>query len=781
MHQWKSAVVSAVVCLLTLAAIPLSAQDSPDAIDAIDNSLLEPLELLEGSIDGPPPPAPPDIISRDDRGGVTLRAIRLSDPLEVDGKLEESAYRRVPSIDGFIQQEPREGEPATERTEVWVFFDKDNVYVAARCWDSHPDRIVANEMRRDNRNIFNNDNFAVILDTFYDRRNGFLFYTNPIGGLYDAQVTDERNTNSDWNTVWDVKTGRFPQGWTVEMMLPFKSLRYKPGTSQIWGINFRRIVRSKNEFSYLTPIAAAFREGGLLKLSQAATLVGIEPPVRSLNLEVKPYATGGVRTDLTDDDPFSNDLDGDAGFDVKYGVTRSLVFDFTYNTDFAQVENDEQQVNLTRFSLFFPEKREFFLEGQGIFNFGGRTTRRGGGGGGQSDMPIMFFSRRIGLDDGYGVPINLGGRLTGRSGKFTVGTLVMQTDDLADTGIPTTNFAVARVKRDILRRSNIGFISTYRSETFDEDIGGSHGSNTLFGVDGNFTFLQNLDINTYWARTWTSGLTEGDTSYMGSVRYGGDRYGAEIQHLKIGESFKPDVGFLRRDDIRKTSAELRFSPRATSIPTVRKFNFEGKYDHVENTRGLVETEQGQLEFRTDLENGDFFRVQYTRNYEYLAEEFEIADDVFLPIGGYDFQNLRYTYRFGPQRPMSGFVSFQHGSFFNGSRKEISYFGRFEMTRQFTLEPRISQNWIDLVQGSFTTTLLRLRADYMFSPRSFIGALLQYNTSNNSFSTNVRFRWEYRPGSDIFIVYSDGRDTTFSGFPQLENRSLVVKVTRLFRL
>jgi hypothetical protein len=780
MHQWKSAGLSTVVYLLLVTVAPLFAQDSTDEIDAIDDSFLAPLELPEGSIDGPPPPAPPEIVSRDARGGVTLRAIRLAEPLDVDGKLEESAYRRVPSVDGFIQQEPREGEAATERTEVWVFFDKDNVYVAARCWDSHPDRIVANEMRRDNRNIFNNDNFAVILDTFYDRRNGFLFYTNPIGGLYDAQVTDERNTNSDWNTVWEVKTGRFSQGWTVEMMLPFKSLRYKPGSSQIWGINFRRIVRSKNEFSYLTPIAAAFRQGGLLKLSQAATLVGIEPPPRSLNLEVKPYATAGVRTDLTADEPFSNDLDGDAGFDAKYGVTRSLVLDFTYNTDFAQVENDEQQVNLTRFSLFFPEKREFFLEGQGIFNFGGRTTRRGGGGG-QSDMPIMFFSRRIGLDDGHGVPINLGGRLTGRSRKFTIGTLAMQTGDLVETGIPTTNFAVARVKRDILRRSNIGFISTYRSETFDEDIGGSHGSNTLFGVDGNFTFFQNLDINTYWARTWTSGLAEGDTSYMGSVRYGGDRYGAELQHLKIGENFKPEVGFVRRDDISKTSAELRFSPRAPSIPAVRKFNFEGSFDYVTNTEGLVETRRGQLEFRTDLENGDFFRVQYTRRYEYLVEDFEIADDIFLPIGGYDFQNLRYTYRLGPQRPMSGFFSFQHGSFYSGTRKEISYFGRFEVTRQFTLEPRISQNWIDLAEGSFTTSLLRIRADYMFSPRSFIGALVQYNTSNDTFSTNIRFRWEYRPGSDLFIVYSDGRDTTFGGFPQLENRSLVVKITRLFRL
>ena len=243
---------------------------------------------------GPPAPVPPEVIARDNKGRVTIRAVRITEPLKVDGRLEESVYRSVPSISGFIQQEPREGEPATEETEVWVFFDNEDVYISARCWDSQPERIVANEMRRDSRNLDNNANFAVILDTFYDHRNGFLFLTNPLGGLFDGQVTDESNTNSDWNTVWEVKTGRFPQGWTVEFAIPFKSIRYKAAASQIWGINFRRCVQWKNEDSFLTPIAAAYRRRGLIKLSQAATLVGIEPPPRAINLEVKPYVTAGT-------------------------------------------------------------------------------------------------------------------------------------------------------------------------------------------------------------------------------------------------------------------------------------------------------------------------------------------------------------------------------------------------------------------------------------------------------------------------------------------------------
>ncbi len=250
------------------------------------------LEELNRLIDGPPAPQAPEVVNRDEGGRVTLRAVRLKEPMQLDGRLEERVYLDVPAISGFVQQEPSEGMPETETTEVWVFFDDANVYFSARLRDSEPDRMIANEMRRDNRGIFNNENFAVILDTFYDRRNGFLFQTNPLGALWDGQVTDEQNTNSDWNTVWHVKSARFPEGWTVEMAIPFKSLRYREGGTQIWGINFRRIVKWKNEWDYLTPIAAAFSRDGIQRLSAAATLVGIETPTRSMNLELKPYATG---------------------------------------------------------------------------------------------------------------------------------------------------------------------------------------------------------------------------------------------------------------------------------------------------------------------------------------------------------------------------------------------------------------------------------------------------------------------------------------------------------
>jgi len=727
-------------------------------------------ETVAFLIDGPEPPAPPAVVTRDPEGRATLRSTYLVEPIVVDGELAEPVYQEIPSITGFIQQEPNEGEPATEQTEVWVFHDDANIYVAARCWDSHPERMVANEVRRDNTNIDNNENFAVIFDTFYDRRNGFLFHTNPLGAIADGQVTDEGNLNQDWNTVWYVKTGRWSDGWVVEMAIPFKSLRYQGTENELWGINFRRIVQWKNEWSYLTHVPAAYGWSGVQKLSTAATLVGHEPPSQALNLELKPYVTGGLRTDLADDEPYSNDFDGDVGFDLKYGLTRGLTADFTYNTDFAQVEADEQQVNLTRFGLFFPEKREFFLEGKDVFAFAGVSASRGG-----SNAPIMFFSRQIGLADDSVVPINAGGRVTGRTGPYTVGALAIQTDGIESQGVPTSNFGVFRLKRDVLRRSNIGVIGTYRSPANDVD-----GANKLVGFDGNFSFYQNLDITTYYARTATPDRGGKESSYRGRLNYGGDRYGLELDHLVIDENFNPEIGFVRREGIEQSLGKVRFSPRPQGIEAIRKFTFETGVDYIENGAGVLESRQVEFQFQTELEAGDRFDLAYRRNYEFLEEDFDITDDMIIPLGGYTFERFSGQYRFGGQRKISGRVRAETGSFYDGELTEFLVQGRAEITPQFSIEPRVAINWADLAEGSFTTKLFRARLNYMISPRMFLGALLQYNSEANLTTTNVRFRWEYQPGSDLFIVYSDDRDTLASGFPALQDRSLVIKFTRLFR-
>ena len=348
-------------------------------------------------IDGPPPPVAPETVARDAAGRATVRAVPLDGPLQIDGELDERIYDMVPPVSDFIQQLPDEGEPATERTEAWVFYDAQNIYVAARNWDSAPEsQWVANEMQRDSFQLINNDSFSVAFDTFYDRRNGVAFLVNPIGGIFDYQITDEGNPNADWNPIWDVRTGRFDGGWTVEMEIPFKSIRFSPGTSQIWGIQIGRIVRWKNETTHLTPVP---RSGGpgMFRLSAAGTLTGVVVPRGNRTFEIKPYAIGSLATDVNAVPLVSNEGDGDFGFDVKYVVSQNLTADFTYNTDFAQVEVDEQQVNLTRFSLFFPEKREFFLEGRGIFDFG-RGFIFGGlagpGGGGAAWVGGLLWRRR---------------------------------------------------------------------------------------------------------------------------------------------------------------------------------------------------------------------------------------------------------------------------------------------------------------------------------------------------------------------------------------------------
>ncbi|MEW6323725.1 MAG: DUF5916 domain-containing protein, partial [Acidobacteriota bacterium] len=334
-------------------------------------------QLSDVAIDGPPPPDPPAVMARDAEGRVTARALRLPSPLTLDGKLDESFYRLVPALDGFIQQEPAEGQPATDRTEAWIFFDDRNVYVAARMWESDPSRRVTSDMRRDAFNMYNNDHIAVFFDTFYDRRNGFGFSVNSQGGIFDWEVRNEQPSN-EWNGLFDVRAANFEGGWTAEFRIPFRSVRFKEGGG-IWGVNFRRMVRWKNELTFLNPVPRSWGRRGLSKVSSAGTLVGLVPPAKLRSIDVKPYVLGSVLTNRTSTPPVSNESDGDFGVDVKWGLTQTLVADFTYNTDFAQVEDDEAQVNLTRFSLFFPEKREFFLEGQETFSFGGVQGRGGGG------------------------------------------------------------------------------------------------------------------------------------------------------------------------------------------------------------------------------------------------------------------------------------------------------------------------------------------------------------------------------------------------------------------
>ncbi|MEO7157872.1 MAG: DUF5916 domain-containing protein [Vicinamibacterales bacterium] len=747
---------SALACIfLLLCSAPMAAQSSPDGGPVLS--------------DGRPLPVAPAVLARNERGA-TVRATRITTPMTIDGRLDEAVYAHVPVITEFIQQEPRLGDPVSESTTAWVFYDDDNFYVACRCLMADPSQIVANDMRRDSTNLRQNDNFGVFLDTFHDRRNGYLFYISPVGGMFDGATANERTNNADWNTIWNAKVTRTPEGWTAEIAIPFKSLRYQPGREQTWGINLRRTIRGKNEYAYVAPIRPEWGVGGFFRASAAATLVGLEVPTSGKNLEIKPYAVSRLTTDALVRPALSNDLSHDVGVDVKYGVTKSLTADFTYNTDFAQVEVDEAQVNLTRFNLQFPEKRDFFLEGQGIFAFGGVAT--GGGG----DAPTIFYSRRIGLQGSSAVPIGLGARLAGRVGRYSVGALNIGTDRMTSPAVEPTNFTVLRVRRDVLQRSSIGALFTQRSVSRV-----APGNNQVFGLDANLALSQNTSLGGYFAQSRTAGLTRDAVSYRANFNYGADRYGIQVDRTVVGDNFNPEVGFLRRSRFRSNYGALRFSPRPQRNGTIRQFVYEANFDYITNNQDQLESRGLTASARMDLQNSDTLGLTYLREHEVLRRPFDPARGITVPAGDYSFQHVRAAWSPGQQHRLSGTVAVDVGQFYDGRRRTASLNARLGITDQLGVEPNISLNWLERLGARDSVRVAGARATYTMTPRMFVAALVQHSSMSRSIATNLRFRWEYQPGSEFFVVYSDGHDTSGSlGSDTLQNRGLVVKINKLVR-
>jgi len=754
------------VCLF--AALPAGAQQS-----------------LDERIDGPAAPLAPEVVSRDAEGHATIRTTRLPSPLALDGSLSEPFYADIRPVSDFVQQEPFAGRPATEKTEVWVFFDDEHVYVSARMLETDSSRRVTSDMRRDSSNLFNNDHFAVLFDTFYDHRNGYFFYANEMGGMVDAQLTNE-TPNNNWNGLWDVRTARFDGGWTAEFRFPFRSLRFKEG-GRLWGVNFRRVVRWKNEHSFLTPIPQSYGRRGLTKISSAGTLVGLEAPQKLRNLDIKPYALGSALTNRRANPPVNNDTGAEFGIDAKWGITQSVITDFTYNTDFAQVEDDEAQVNLTRFSVQFPEKREFFLEGQDVFNFAGGGAMQGGSGIPQAIMqnppnnaPVLFFSRRIGLQNGQVVPILAGGRLIGRSNGFQVGALHMRTDETPRAGAVATDYSVVRVNRDVLSRSRIGVIATRRGP----GAGGGY-QNYSYGTDANFNFGTNLNVSSYLARTDSTNRppparVTSELSYRGAINWNADRTGFQLDHTFVGDQFNPEIGFLRRSAFARTFGSARYSPRPKGWRHIRKVFYEASYDYYEDPNHDPESREAQGAMRMEFTNSDQWAFEFSRMFEKLNARFVPSTGVTVPVGAYEFTQGRFLYTLSPARPVSGTLQLTYGGFYGGTLREISWRGRAEFGPRFLMEPTVSLNYFDTPYGEGDSHLLGSRLTYSITPRMFASALVQYQSASDSVSTNARFRWEYQPGSELFVVYSDGRNVSGPGFPELDNRSLVVKLTKLFR-
>ncbi len=721
-------------------------------------------------------PAAAQTDPRDGPGGdvPVLRALQIDDGvgLHLDGALDEPVWQRAARITGFRQQEPLEGEPASEDTEVRVLYDGAYLYIGVRAFDSEPDRIVARQLERDASlgvSRFGpsgtDDAVEIILDTFHDRRNAYYFATNPQGVLSDGLITDESfSPDLNWDAVWDVRARTTPEGWTAEFQIPLRSIRFPAQDGeQIWGFNVQRVVARKNEQSLWT--AWSRENEGLTRVSRAGELTGLESLPAGLDLYVKPYVLGEAGRDYVEQPSGDVALDGAIGADAKLGLASGLLLDLTVNTDFAQVEADDEQIDLTRFNLFFPEKREFFLENAGIFDFG-----TGGFGHGAPDM-LLFFSRRIGLAEGQTVPILAGGRFTGRAGRQTIGFLDVVTGEDENLGVPLTNFAVGRIKRDVGQRSYVGAIVTSRLEE-----GGV--SNLAGGVDWNLWFTRQLVLEGFYARTKDSRPGGDDRSWIVTLDYTGDWFGWRLEQLEVGPDMLPGIGYIRRRDVAKTSGSLRFTPRPP-IAGLRKIDIRNNFEYVVSaaTRN-VQDRRWEISISPELDSGDEADFALEYDFQRLGpdEEFRLAPGVIVPPGDYAEWGYRLDFSTSRARPLSAELAGGYGGFWGGDRWQVDGELAFN-SPHVGLALGYEHNDIDVPGGAFTTDLVRGRLKLAANTRLFGNALVQYNSQTGAFSANLRIDWIHRPGSDLFIVFNERRDIVGSTWNP-ESRAFIVKLTYL---
>ena len=546
-------------------------------------------------------------------------AVEARAPMTIDGALDEEAWRTAQPADAFVQAEPHEGEPASELTEVRIAYDRDALYIGVVCHDTPPAVLVVNDIRKD-FGTGEQDSFELILDTFADRRNGFVFVVNPAGAKSDTQIANEgRDVNTNWDAVWDVATTRSENGWTAEIRIPFKTLRFERGADRIWGVNFSRHIRRKNEVDYWSPVPRVYN---LYRASMAGTLGGLPDASQGRNLRVKPWIAADVTRGLAGDD---FDRDAHAGLDVKYGVTPSLTLDVTVKPDFAQAEADEQQVNLTQFSLFFPEKREFFLENSGMFYFGDipRESRLGNARfAPPEEEMLLFFSRRIGLTDkGEEIPIAAGGRLTGRVGRTGVGLMTIQTQDVP--GRAGDNYTVLRGRRDILRNSDVGAIFLSR-----QSAGASSDRNQVAGVDANFRFVRALSLNGFLSRSWTPGVDGGEMAGKGSVVWNDNFLHTQYSLLSVGDNFRDDIGFIKRRGIRKHFADfgIRFRPEWWRKLGIRELHPHTRYNIYTDQSNTKVTHTNHIAMAWFFERGGYLELQWNPRFERITVPFAIRPD-----------------------------------------------------------------------------------------------------------------------------------------------------------
>jgi len=706
-----------------------------------------------------------------------IHPMRTSETITVDGQMEEPAWSQAPVATDFVQNEPRPDDPASEKTEVRVLYDSDSIYFGVYAYDSQARSIIISDLRKD-FDSDKGDSFEVVLDTFHDRRNGYRFATNAAGAKWDAQMVNEgRETNANWDAIWNVKTRVVEDGWVAEIAIPFRTLKFRREDVQSWGINFQRRIRRRNETSYWSPLPRIY---DLNRVSLAGTLNDLEGIKPGANFRIKPYAATsfsrprGSRNLLPgekDTIPFCRWASGgtcynaDFGVDVKYALTPGLSWDFTYNTDFSQVEADEQQINLTRFSLFFPEKREFFLENSGIFAFGSSAER----GVRASDM-VLFFSRRIGLsDDGGAIPILGGTRLTGRlGGTYELGFLNIQQKEFGST--QGTNFTVARLRRNVMANSDIGVMFANK-----EVMHSSH-YNRVLGADANLRFGQRISVNSYLAKAFTPTGSGGTLASRVGFEYRDTRLDFRSAYIGNQENFINEMGFVPRIGIHKYAGYLGWAFRPRSMRDwLRSTTPHVHYDHWFNQQGATETRNTSFHIPLVFQDSSTFNIVYRDILERITETFPLSRsrNIFIPPGAYNLSEYNLSGQSDSSRRLSGGADWTIGHFYTGYKHTYGVNGTIRFGYRLETTISLTHNNINLPEGHYKTNLVTARVNYSFSTNMFLNALIQYNSDTNQVSSNIRFNLIHRPLSDFFVVYNERR-TSLSN--DLVDRALILKFT-----
>lgn len=696
----------------------------------------------------------------------TLQALRLQDgeAIRLDGRLEEAVWKRAVPATEFLQQEPREGAEPTERTEVYVVYDRDNLYVGAMLYDSEPEGILAYQRQRD-ASLYTDDRFMLILDTFLDGRTGYFFEINPAGLMGDGLVTGSGfggfggfggrpgggpggggggmfGLNKSWDGVWEARVSRGPYGWSAEIRIPFRTLNFDP-TRGTWGINFQRTVRRKQEELLWSGYR---RNQGLFRPVHAGRLTGLNGISQGLGLEAKPYAMAAWRTVPEDANPTT--FPRDVGLDLTYSITPGLRAALTVNTDFAEVEVDQRRVNLTRFPLYFPEKRDFFLEGSGVFSFapGAAVT--------------PYFSRQIGLVEGQAIPIVAGARLGGQAGAYELGFLQVRTGRYRE--LAPEDFTVARMKRRFLRESAVGAIYTRRTTQRLGDGTELPDRHTL-GADldlktSRFLGDRNLQFEAFLV--WHTDPEPSDASgfadraaWGARLSYPNDVWRGYVSFRQLGERYDPAVGFVPRNGFRRVQPSITFAPRPRDS-WIRQLQFQAELEYLTDLSNRLLTRSAELTFLgVRTQEGDFFELQGQQLFERLDKPFKIRGGITIPVGTYQTWEWTLRARSAGQRAVSGNVELARGGFWSGARTRYEAGVTVKPVPGINLDFQLERNEVELAQGAFTTHLLRLNGGWHMSPWASLGTNLQYDDVTDIVGLQARLRWIVRPGSDLYLVYT----------------------------